>query len=68
MAVFEFLENVNLSGPFGSIPFPTTPVCIVVEVILPGADLKNPIPGYGPRKFVFECAHLQQFQTPISTL
>ena len=58
IAIFEVLENVNLSGPFGSIPFPTTPVSIVIEIILPGADLKNPIPGDGPGKFVFERTHL----------
>jgi hypothetical protein len=68
MAVFEILKNVNLSDPFGSISFPTTPGCIIVEVILPGADLKNPIPGNGPGKFVFECVHLQQFTITISGL
>jgi hypothetical protein len=67
-AVFEIFENVNLPGPFGGVPLPTTPVCIVVEIILPGTDLENSIPGYGPGKFVFEGGHFQQFTITISAL
>jgi hypothetical protein len=42
----------------GSVDFPSSPVSVIVEIILSGAGLKDSIPGYGPGKFVFEIAHV----------
>jgi hypothetical protein len=54
ITVFEVFENVDQSGSLRGIEIPTTPRCIIVEIILSGAGLKDSIPGYGPREFVFE--------------
>ena len=37
---------------------PSAPVTVVVEIILSGTGLKDPVTGYGPGKFVFEIAHV----------
>jgi len=50
--VFEVLQSINLSGPFGSVLFPTSPIGIVTEIVLSGAGLKDLIPGFGPGKFI----------------
>jgi hypothetical protein len=50
-------KNINLSGSFGGIVFPAAPVTVIVEIILPGAGLKDSVSGYGPGEFVFEGGH-----------
>ena len=57
VAVFKILKNVDLSGPFRGIVFPSAPVTVVVEIILSWAGLKDTVTRYGPGKFVFEGAH-----------
>jgi hypothetical protein len=47
-----------LSGSFRGIKIPTTPVTVIVEIMLSWAGLKDPVTGYGPGKFVFEIAHV----------
>ena len=42
--------------------FPSSPVSVIVEIILSGAGLQESIPGYGPEKLVFEGAHLCRTQ------
>jgi hypothetical protein len=56
-AILELFKNIDLSGSFGGIIFPSSPVTVVVEIILPGTGLKDSVSGYGPGKFVFEGAH-----------
>jgi len=58
VAVFKILKNVDLPGPFRGISFPSTPVTVIVEIILPGTGLKDSATGYGPGKSVFEGGHL----------
>jgi len=53
-AVLELFKNIDLSGSWRSIIFPSAPIPVIVEIILSGAGLKNTVPGYGPGKFVFE--------------
>jgi hypothetical protein len=50
--VFEVLQGINLSGSFGGVLFPTSPIGIVSEIILSGTGLKDLIPGFGPGKFI----------------
>jgi hypothetical protein len=57
-AVLELFKNVDLSGSFRGIIFPSAPVTVIVEIILPWAGLKDSISGYGPGEFVFERGHL----------
>jgi hypothetical protein len=56
-AVLELFKNIGLSGSFGGISFPAAPVSIIVEIILPGAGLKDSVARYGPGEFVFEGTH-----------
>jgi len=50
--VFEVLKDIDLSGSFRSVLFPTAPIGIVTEIVLSGAGLKDLIPGFGPGKFI----------------
>jgi hypothetical protein len=57
-AVLEILQDVYLPDPFRSALFPSTPVFVVVEIILRRVDLEDLIPGLGPGKFVSDFSHL----------
>jgi hypothetical protein len=57
-AVLELFKNIDLPGSFGGIVFPTAPVSVIVEIILPGAGLKDSVTRYRPGEFVFERGHL----------
>jgi hypothetical protein len=63
VAVFKILKNIDLPSSLGAISFPAAPVPVIVEIILSGADLKDPISGNGPGEFVFEGAHFWFFFT-----
>ena len=54
-----------MTGSLGGIVFPAIPVSVVVEIILSGAGLKYPIPGYGPGKLVSEGAHYETIWKPF---
>ena len=58
MSVFKVFQDIDLPGSFWGIGFPSAPVTVIVEIVLPGAGLKYSVSGYGPGKFVFEGAHL----------
>jgi hypothetical protein len=53
----ELFKYIDVPGSFRGILFPTAPVTVIVEIILPGAGLEDSVPGYGPGKFVFKGAH-----------
>jgi hypothetical protein len=57
IAVFKVLQDIDLPCSIGGISFPTTPVPVIVEIILPWAGLKKSVSGYGPGKLIFEGAH-----------
>jgi hypothetical protein len=61
VAVLELFKYIDLPGSFWGIIFPTAPVTVIIEIILPWAGLKDSIPGYGPGKFVFESGHYLDF-------
>jgi hypothetical protein len=60
-AILEILEEVDLSGPLWSIFIPSTPVPVIIEVILPGAGHEDLMSGFGPGKFIAKFAHLFVF-------
>jgi len=57
VAILELFKNINLLDSLGSVDLPSTPVSVIVEIVLSGAGLKNTVTGYGPGKFVFEGGH-----------
>ena len=57
VAVLEVFQDIDLPGSFWGISFPSAPVTVIVEIILPRAGLKDSVSGYGPGKFVFEGGH-----------
>jgi len=72
VTVLELFENIDPPDPLRRVDFPATPVAIIVEIVLPEANPKNSIPGYGPGKFVLEgghfvSAHASGFQSANST-
>jgi hypothetical protein len=56
-SILELFKNIDLSGSFRGIGFPSAPVTVIVEIILSWAGLKNSVSGYGPGEFVFESGH-----------
>jgi hypothetical protein len=48
---------MDLLDSLGSVDFPSSPVSVIVEIILSGAGLKDTVTGYGPGEFVFEGGH-----------
>ena len=57
ISVLELFKNIDLLDSLGCVDFPSSPVTIIVEIILSGTGLKDTVTGYGPRKFVFESGH-----------
>ena len=55
--VLKLFKHIDLFCSLWSINLPTTPVSVIVEIILSRTGLKDSVAGYGPGKFVFEGAH-----------
>jgi len=56
-AVLEILEKIYLPDPFRRSFFPSSPIPIVVEIVLSRAGLEDLVPGLGPGEFVAEFGH-----------
>ena len=61
VAVLELFKDIDLLGSFWGIVFPSAPVTVIIEIILPWAGLKDSVSGYGPGEFVFEGGHFRNF-------
>jgi hypothetical protein len=57
MPVLEVLKNINLPGSLRGVLKPSIPVSIIGKPVLPGASLKDLIPGFRPGEFVLQFAH-----------
>jgi hypothetical protein len=57
ISVLEVFQDINLFGPFRSVLFPASPICIVIKIVFSGTCPEDLIPGFGPGKLVTKFIH-----------